>query len=355
MVANAPRSRLLRSAAVLLLSLACFTWANEQRTFGRYDSQDSRGPPPPPSSNQFKSVHLSHSGIYLSSPIAVGAPRFLTMFAQSPLYNVESVKIAVGPKKQRNWEQVNLDCGSLGGGGIEWCEQDDLRELNTTTLPATEPCEPYKIIPSQSKVLIDTASCPSLTSLLSASTHTTTAESYLDSITLSFEIQRAFPSRIEKHLFWIGKLVRAADKEGGDGGALWPYAAQDSKKGSKPAKWDGRVPNRISEQMQDPYFPKAYKTDSSDVMNGVDLIESTWSLGISIRAPTNSNHSKPLDREFESVHAPVSGQIVWLGDYIIPRAPANGRNDEKAFAVMVSGGLRRRQPRPISAEHMPDP
>jgi hypothetical protein len=289
--------------------------------------------PDPTSASRSKSVHLSHSGVYVSSPISPHAPPYLVLSLEAPLYDVGSVKIQAGPSRKRNWEQVHLDCGSLTtGGGIESCERDDLNELGSTVIPTTEPCEPYKIIPSQSRVLIDYNSCPSLYSVLNSSPLANAAETYLDSITLEFEIQRRFPSRREKHAFWIGRLVRASREEG-DGGALWPYAVAGLEEGQ--SSWDGRVPNRISKQMQDPYLPKSSKADATDPMNGVELIDSTWTLGIAIQAPTNGNHSKPTDPKFEPVHAPVGGQIVWKGNYTVPMMPSNHRNDEHGYAILL--------------------
>ncbi|UZJ54684.1 hypothetical protein CBS101457_004004 [Exobasidium rhododendri] len=279
-------------------------------------------------------VQLSHSGLYITSPISSHAPQYLVLSTEASLYDVGSVRINVGSRKRRNWEQVHLDCGSLSsGGGIEACESDDLNELTTNETLTTISCEPYKIIPSQSRVLIDKKSCPSLYSLLATSSHAEIAESYLDSLTLQFDIQRNFPSRKERHAFWIGRLVRAAEERGGDGKALWPYAITNHDKTQLP--WDGKTPNRISSQMQDPFLPKSNKADATDVLNGVDLVDSSWSLGISIQSPTNGNHSRPTDREFEPVHAPVGGQIVWKGNYTIPRPPSNHRNDEHGYAVLL--------------------
>lgn len=280
-------------------------------------------------------VHLSHSGVYLDSLISRNAPHYLTLSVASPLYDVESVRIITGKSKQRNWEQTHLECGGLDAGGIEACEADDLREVDSLGASSDITCEPYKIIPSQARVLINTRSCPSLSALLSVKPESIATETYLDSVTLSFEIKRRLPTRKEKHSFWIGRLVRAP-RHDSDGGALWPYARQrvnDTQ--SNPFPWNGHLPNAITTQMQDPYMPKAYKTEAADVMNGVDLVHSAWSLGISVLSPTNRNVSTPLDRKYEAVHAPVGGQIVWMGEYVIPMAPSNHRNDESGYAIMV--------------------
>jgi hypothetical protein len=280
-------------------------------------------------------VHLSHSGVYLDTLMSRNAPQYLTLSVASPLYDVESVKINIGKSKQRNWEQTHLECGGLDAGSIEACEADDLRELDSMDASTALICEPYKIIPSQARVLINTKSCPSLNSLLAVKLESLATETYLDSVTLSFEIKRKLPTRKERHSFWVGKLVRAP-RRNGDGGALWPYARQRvNDTHSDPFPWDGHLPNAITTQMQDPYMPKAYKTEATDVMNGVDLVHSAWSLGIAVLSPTNSNVSTPMDRKYEAVHAPVGGQIVWKGGYTIPMAPSNHRNDEKGFAVMV--------------------
>lgn len=328
-------------ALASLLLLGCSTWslaaATRQKSFSisLQDNNDLYSTPSPSSSDRFPVVHLSHSGVYLSSPISRNAPQYLTFSVDSSLYDIESVKVTIGRSKQRNWEQTHLECGGLDAVGIEACEKDDLKEIETTTI--AQKCEPYKIIPSQSRVLINTDSCPSLNSLLSVSVQSNVHETYLDSVTLSFEIQRVFPTRREKHSYWIGKIVRKTGKVK-DGGALWPYAVKNKDdEGNTFAlpEWTGRLPNTISEQMQDPYMPKSYKAEATDVLNGVDLIDSTWSYGISILSPTNGNVSKPTDRKWEAIHAPISGQIVWMGTYNLPRAPGNHRNDENGYALMI--------------------
>lgn len=338
-----PARHACRCVAIAILLLAgCSTLllaaTTSQRTFSTQHLQDSTPDSAKSSTspNQSPLVHLSHSGVYISSPISRSAPQYLALSVDSSLYDVESVKVTIGRSKQRNWEQTHLECGGLDAGGIEACEKDDLREMNSM-VSTQQQCEPYKIIPSQSRVLINTDSCPSLNSLLDLSAQSGFHETYLDSVTLSFEIQRVFPTRKERHSYWIGKLVRKA-REGKDGGALWPYVVRnkhDDENAFTVPKWNGRFPNTITEQMQDPYMPKSYKAEETDVLNGVDLISSTWSYGISILSPTNGNVSKPTDRPRESVHAPIGGQIVWMGTYNIPRAPGNHRNDENGYALMI--------------------
>lgn len=323
----------------LLLLLACSTWASaavaRQRTFTSHPQPLNTSSHSPSLPDRKPLVHLSHSGLYLSSPISRNAPHFLTLSVASPLYDIESVKITTGKTKQRNWEQTHLECGGLEEGGIEACEKDDLQELQRNEVSITQTCEPYKIIPSQSRVLISTESCPSLHSLLAVETQSDSSEPYLDSMTLSFDLKRVFPTRNEKHSYWIGKLVKPISSDG-DGRALWPYALErrnDTQRRTLP--WDGRRPNPFTTQMQDPYMPKAYQTEATDALNGVDLIDSTWSYGISILSPTNGNVSKPTDTKYQAVHAPVAGQIVWMGNYTIPMAPSNHRNDENGYAVMI--------------------
>lgn len=89
--------------------------------------------------------------------------------------------------------------------------------------------------------------------------------------------------------------------------------------------------------MQDPYLPKASKPDVSDVLQGVDTTFSSWANGISIRVPTNPNNTHDFKSypEYEPVYAPVAGQVVWSRNYVLPRAPANGRNDEVGWAIMI--------------------
>lgn len=288
-------------------------------------------------SGESKSVHLSHSGLYLSSPISKGSPPYLSLAVDPLLYDLDSIKITIGPGKQRSWEEVFLECGSASTSSIEACEDDDLREARSMSTSEVNYCAPYKVIPSQSRILLHSTSCPSLKTLLATDqVSIRSTETYLDSLTISFDIQRVFPTRREIHVFWIGQIVRATEGKG-DGGALWPYG-QEKVEGDKTISkdWDGRQPNKISSQMQDPYLPKAYQAESNDILNGVDLIDSTWSYGISILSPTNGNVSKPGDRESEPVHSPISGQIVWTGSYTIPMAPSNHRNDEHGYAIMAS-------------------
>lgn len=98
---------------------------------------------------------------------------------------------------------------------------------------------------------------------------------------------------------------------------------------------DGTVFGILLTVMQDPYLPKASRPESSDPLLGVDMSFAEWAKGIAIGVPANPNDTTIERPLFEPVHSPVSGQVVWLGNYTISRAPGNHRNDEKSFAVMV--------------------
>lgn len=296
----------------------------------------------PPSSDTLQRVYLSHSGLYFGSPLSRGAQPHISLYVDVPLYSLEGIRISVSQIQKRNWEEVHLKCGSYEGGTIEECEKQDKEEAEELAKGGdidnnkSIACKASSIIHEQSRILIDGESCPPLASILSRESDAleNAKESILESLVITFDVQRLVPVKKERHHYWLGSL-RRVEGPGPDGGALWPFAGTaHSGNDSTSVKYTGLVPNRISGLMQDPYFPRTAKPDSFDPLNGVDLTFASWSYGISIRVPHNGESQEDMPR-FEPVHSPVSGQVIWKGEYTIQRAPGNHRNDEVGLGVMI--------------------
>lgn len=320
-----------------LLPLSCAAqWLSTQRPFIPLDE----GPPPPPSIDTFKEVQLSHTGIYMGSVLSRNAPPFISLYVKQPLFDVNTVEVRAQKVTRRGWYDVNLGCGGLETGGVEACEKDDIKKASSSSPPSMasqfEDCKPYKIIESQWRLLFTAESCPALAPLLDS--RSATNESSLVSTTLSFDIQRVFPARREKHHFWLASLQRGSDDADDiDGPAKWPFAGTaHGGRDSTSERYTGKTPNRIAGLMQDPYIPKAAKPSSGDPLNGVDIGAVSWDYGISIEVPNNGNSSDgPTGPPLEPVHAPVSGQIVYVGQYRLARMPDNHRNDERGWGIMI--------------------
>lgn len=295
-----------------------------------------------PSSDTLQRVYLSHSGLYLGSPLSRGAQPFISLFVDVPLYSLEDIRIHVSQIQTRNWEEVHLKCGSFEGGSVEECERQDKEEAENAAKGETIDnskeiqCNASNILHEQSRILIDAKSCPPLASILSRENDAAinAKQNILESLVLTFDVQKLVPLKRERHHYWLGSL-RRIEGPGPDGGALWPFAGTaHGGNDSTRMSYDGLVPNRISGLMQDPYFPKSAKSDSFDPLNGVDLTFASWAYGISIRVPHNRASQDDLP-DFEPVHSPVSGQVVWKGEYTIQRAPGNHRNDEVGLGLMI--------------------
>lgn len=305
---------------------------NEQSSI--YDPFKSR-----PSHDTIRTVHLSHNGLYLGSPISRGAPPYLSLFMDVPLYSLDDVEIDVSQMHLRNWDEVHYKCGSTEGGTIETCEQQDKEEAKRQVDQSNNErsqCKASRIIHEQSRILIDAESCPPLSSILFKREldGIMSTKTILESLVLTFTVQRLVPVVRESHHFWLGRL-RRAEGPGPDGGALWPFAGTaHGGNDSTSMKYTGLVPNRISGLMQDPYLPRSAHPDSFDPLNGVDLTFATWSYGVSIRVPHNNAEQEDAPA-VEPVHAPVFGQVIWKGNYTITRAPGNHRNDEQGFGLMI--------------------
>lgn len=202
------------------------------------------------SSNAFArkgDIHLSHSGLYLSSPIGKNAPPYISLYLETPLYDIESTSIHVVSQKRRNWEEAHLHCGSLGKGGIEECEKEDINEAVLDIFSASsEICQPAVINPSEQRVLIDAASCPSLVAMLHQDDDPELEEDLLESLTLIVIAHRKLPTRIERHPFWLARLRKAPTLSSPTGRALWPLTGTaHAHNDSTSQTWTGLIANRI--------------------------------------------------------------------------------------------------------------
>lgn len=320
-----------------LLSICAANPLSSQSPFLALD----KGPPPPPSVDTFKEVQLSHAGLYLGSVLSRNADPYLSLYVKPPLFDVNTVRVQVQKVRRRRWDEVNLGCGGLESGGIEACEADDVHEAHTspTSLPSEtdEECRPYKIIESQWRLLFSAQSCPALAHFIES--QGSVNETTLISTTLSFDVQRVFPARREKHHFWLAKLQRGSDDaDDVDGPAKWPFAGTaHAGRDVTSEKFTGKQPNRIAGLMQNPYIPRAAKPSTNDPLHGVDIGAVSWDYGISIEVPNNGNSTKngPTGPPCEPVHAPVAGQIVYVGEYQLDRMPDNHRNDERGWGMMI--------------------
>lgn len=196
-----------------------------------------------------KGIHLSHRGLYLTTPLAANAPPFLSLYVDATLYDVKNVSVRNVKHKERSWDQVHLECGALRRGGIEECERDDLSSAAAAMDRVPAECKPSATRPQESRVIFDMESCPALAFILQRDDDkdADVVADFLHSATVSIQIKKRWSSKDEQHTFWLARLHRASTASSPTGRALWPFAGTaHAGNDSTSQEWNGVIPNRIA-------------------------------------------------------------------------------------------------------------
>ncbi|KAL9939370.1 hypothetical protein V8E36_002183 [Tilletia maclaganii] len=274
--------------------------------------------PAPPSQGPSSPSPASHS----LSPI--------TLYFDTDVLDPRTAIVTVSVPRRRTWEDVTLKCGVSSDdypvGGIESCERDDLAATRSASdadsvsgIDALR-CELTLISDEQGALSFDPRECPSVVTALSQRTaHTSDEDAARDELlsftfTVTADVKAPGQGSVSR-TWWVGHLRYQRAK--------WPLSREGEP------TWDGTQPNKVSGLFHDPFIPRAAQFDDDDDLKGVDIQHSYWSLGISIRIPEQG-----LGDELEPVHAPVGGEVVWIGRFRRPKPPAP-ENDEKGWTVMI--------------------
>ncbi|CAO1614781.1 unnamed protein product [Sympodiomycopsis kandeliae] len=241
--------------------------------------------------------------------------------------------------ENRQWEDVMLRCGREIQGGVEGCEEDDMRADTTTDAectavkstmdgralfdPSADGCEPLQQLWKQAVPNRQERSKEASETLLSFKT----------SLKMKYIPTSLHYNETYMKGFWLAHL----DKKR----ALWPLSNEgwSSPDKVKDGYWDGLQPNRIGGLMEDPHFQRSAKPERNDPMHGVDISAARWNLGISLRLPplpegTQDQESSLSQATLLPVHAPVGGQVVWVDTYRRKNAPSS-LNDEQGWVISI--------------------
>ncbi|KAK0566613.1 hypothetical protein OC861_003136 [Tilletia horrida] len=255
----------------------------------------------------------------------------ITIYFDEQAVNWRTASLRVSAPRRRNWDDVNLRCGTSQDGypvgGIEACEKDDLAaQAGAAGTHGEAVCQLSDVAEAGSgEAIFDPRRCGAFTSLLAQTEGQKEEQDELLSFTFTITVDAVKPHGSKPNVnekketvsrsWWVGHLRYKR--------ASWPLAPEGGK------AWSGFEPNKLSGLFHDPFLPKASHFEEGDELQGVDIQDAYWAAGISIRIPRVG-----IDEELEAVHAPVGGEVVWVSTFRRAKPPAP-ENDEKGWVVMI--------------------
>lgn len=328
----------MRSISLIAAS-AAWVWA-------LHSSVDSRQIPVEASRNiihdlqgtsESSTVRLSWQGLRVNAPPGDHElPQYLTLSTAEKAELDPRTAVLHFTLYNRTWEDVTLRCGVHGG--LENCRTADL--ASPPFMKTGQGCQAAHAT-QDGRALFDPQrpGCQELAALWQQQSQASAHDAEIRverllSLVVGLHIERQPTARRQEaytHTFWLGHLYRST--------AAWPISNAGwmrnnaSSHTSKEREWhDGGMPDRITSLFSDPFLPRAENPSSSDPFNGVDVNSARYNLGLSLHLPPQeANQSSLLP-----VHAPVTGQVVYVDRYRRPNPPSDSSlNDELSWDIAI--------------------